>query len=212
MLLALVVTLAILLHLAFAGSRVALSLFAINLGASPFTIGVLVSLFALLPMTFSVAAGGLIDRIGVRKPMLMGAASLFIGIMLIVISPNLQTLFIASCFIGSGSVLFHIAVHYVAAVIGRPKDRARNFSWLALGFFLGTGLGGTQPMIMSLLYNKAPPGRGAEAIGVHTLLVSISQTTIPLLFGALGAVLGMMPVFWTMAAPLVGGGYVLRKP
>ena len=55
-------------------------------------------------------------------------------------------------------------------------------------------------------------GASPFTIGVRTLLVSISQTTIPLLFGALGAVLGMMPVFWTMAALLVGGGYVLRKP
>ncbi|MEO7725993.1 MAG: MFS transporter, partial [Burkholderiales bacterium] len=83
---------------------------------------------------------------------------------------------------------------------------------IALAFFLGAGLGGTQPMIMSLLYNKAPVGRGAEAIGVRTLLINISQTVIPLLFGALGAALGMTPVFWTMAALLVGAGYFVRKP
>ena len=83
---------------------------------------------------------------------------------------------------------------------------------IALGFFLGAGLGGAQPMIMSLLYSKAPPGRGAEAIGVRTLLINISQTGIPLLFGALGAALGMTPVFWTMAALLVGAGYFVRKP
>ena len=51
---------------------------------------------------------------------------------------------------------------------------------IALAFFLGAGLGGAQPMIMSLLYNKAPPGRGAEAIAVRTLLINISQTAIPL--------------------------------
>jgi MFS family permease len=83
---------------------------------------------------------------------------------------------------------------------------------IALAFFLGAGLGGAQPMIMSLLYSKAPPGRGAEAIGVRTFLINVSQTAIPLLFGALGAALGMTPVFWTMAALLAGGGYFLRKP
>ena len=30
--------------------------------------------------------------------------------------------------------------------------------------------------------------------------------------GALGAALGMTPVFWTMAALLVGAGYFVRKP
>lgn len=79
MLFPLVVPLAILLHLAFTGSRVTLSLFALSLHASPLAVGVLMSLLALLPMTFSVAAGRLIDRVGVRKPMLAGAASLFLG-------------------------------------------------------------------------------------------------------------------------------------
>src|SRR5206468_5383739 len=83
---------------------------------------------------------------------------------------------------------------------------------IALAFFLGAGLGGTQPMIMSLLYSRAPAGRGAEAIGVRTLLINISQSIIPLMFGALGAALGMTPVFWTMAIALVAGGWVLRKP
>ena len=35
-------------------------------------------------------------------------------------------------------------------------------------------------MIMTLLYNKAPQGRGAEAIGVRTFLINISQSAIPL--------------------------------
>ena len=83
---------------------------------------------------------------------------------------------------------------------------------IALAFFLGAGLGGAQPMIMSLLYNKAPAGRGAEAIAVRTLLINISQTAIPLLFGALGAALGMTPVFWTMAILLVGAGCFVRNP
>ncbi len=375
MTLAFVLPFTIMLHLAYAGTRVTLSLFALSLQASPFTVGVLLSLLALVPMTFSVAVGRMIDRIGVHRPMLVGATLLFTGIMIAVISPTLPALFATSCLAGSGFILFHIAVNYLAAVIGRPEDRVRNFNWLALsfstsgflgpmiagfaidwigyrrtmlllacfalvtliallikrievprqpadepgtkrrrlvdllrsktmrrvfvvsgllsmvwdlfsfvvpihgrtiglsastiglilgafggavfvvrlalplvihrlgewqlligamistgialfvfplvktvpvlialGFFLGAGLGGAQPMIMSLLYSKAPPGRGAEAIGVRTLLINISQTAIPLLFGALGAALGMTPVFWTMAALLVGAGYFVRKP
>ena len=91
--------------------------------------------------------------------------------------------------------------------------------WLAtlpvlmlIAFLLGIGLGGAQPMIMSLLYNTAPAGRGGEAIAIRTLLINISQTAIPLMFGALGAALGMTPVFWTMSVLLVGAGYYVRKP
>ena len=82
---------------------------------------------------------------------------------------------------------------------------------LVLSFLLGVGLGGAQPMIMALLYNKAPAGRGGEAVGVRTLLLNFSQAGIPLMFGALGAVLGMSPVFWTMALALAGGAWYARR-
>ena len=81
-----------------------------------------------------------------------------------------------------------------------------------MAFLLGIGLGGAQPMIMTLLYQHAPPGRGGEAVGMRTLLININQTGIPLMFGALGAALGMTPVFWTMAILLAGSGYLMRKP
>jgi MFS family permease len=89
-------------------------------------------------------------------------------------------------------------------------DSAPVLAFLAL--LLGIGLGGSQPMIMALLYNSAPQGRGGEAVGIRTLLLNFSQSSIPLLFGALGTALGMAPVFWTMAIALVAGGYYARRP
>jgi MFS family permease len=84
---------------------------------------------------------------------------------------------------------------------------------VALAFVLGVGLGSSQPMVMSLLYDAAPPGRAGEAIGVRTTLVNASQTFMPLVFGALGAALGMVPVFWSMAALLAGvGWFACRQP
>jgi hypothetical protein len=66
-------------------------------------------------------------------------------------------------------------------------------------------------MIMALLYNEAPAGRGAEAVGVRTLILNISQTGIPLAFGALGAAMGMTPVFFAMAAALAAGGWYAQR-
>ena len=82
---------------------------------------------------------------------------------------------------------------------------------MALSFLLGAGLGGAQPMIMALLYNTAPAGRGAEAVGVRTLLLNFSQTGIPLTFGALGAAMGMTPVFLAMGVALAAGGWYARR-
>lgn len=370
----LVCILTALIHVNVAGSRIDLSLFALRLGASPLTVGVLMSLLALLPMFFSVYVGRAIDRIGIRLPMLAGSAGIMLGTVLAFIWPRLEVLFVTSCLVGSGFMLFHIAVNHAAATLGRAEDRARNFSLLALGFstsgfigpmlagfaidwighrntflllssfaltsvivltaikievprsdahehgrgkrrvidllrdpvlrrvfvvsaalsmawelftfvmpihgsqlglsastigiilgsfgsaifcvrlvlplvvhrvhewkllvgamlmtgtalfalpfvgnvpllialafLLGIGLGGTQPMILALLYNKAPPGRGAEAVGVRTLLLNASQAGIPLLFGALGAALGMAPAFWAMALALLAGSWYARK-
>ncbi|MCW5604890.1 MAG: MFS transporter, partial [Burkholderiales bacterium] len=81
---------------------------------------------------------------------------------------------------------------------------------IGLAFLLGVGLGGTQPIILALLYKQAPSGRGAEAVGVRTLLLNASQGGIPLLFGVVGAALGMAPAFWAMAAGLLAGSWYSR--
>lgn len=51
-----------------------------------------------------------------------------------------------------------------------------------------------------------------DRIGVRALLMMTSQAGTPLLFGALGAALGIAPAFWAMATTLAGGGWRLRKP
>ncbi len=77
---------------------------------------------------------------------------------------------------------------------------------LLLSFTLGLGLGSGQPMVMSLLHTHAPPGRMGEAAGVRMSLVQSMAVAVPLVFGALGASVGIAPVFWSVGACLVTGG------
>ena len=58
----------------FRASKVLVSLFAIELGASQFIIGVLIALYSLFPALLALYAGKLSDRLGVRVPMLFGFA------------------------------------------------------------------------------------------------------------------------------------------
>ena len=83
---------------------------------------------------------------------------------------------------------------------------------MALSFALGLGLGSGQPMVMSLLYTHAPPGRMGEAAGVRMSVVQSMAVAVPLVFGALGATVGLTPVFWAVGACLAGGGYLARRP
>ena len=384
-----VLLLTVILHLAFAGSRVTLSLLALHLypldhsphplalhlQATPLTVGVLISLLAAVPLVFAVGWGRTIDRIGVRKPLLIGACLVLGALLLAAALPRIEVLFIVSAVAGSGFMLVHICVNQVAGLLGTPEQRSRNFSLLALAFstsgflgptisgfaidlighrltflllggstavgialmllrpirlpahpasaagherkrvgdlfrirglrrafvasavlsmawdlftfvtpihgtrlglsasmiglilgafgaaiflvrlvlpaivhrlsewplliggmfatgvamiifplidsvslliavafMLGLAIGGTQPMIMSLLYNTAPPGRGGEVVGVRTFLLNLTQAGMPLLFGVLGSTMGMTPVFWAMAAVLLlGGAYTSRR-
>jgi predicted MFS family arabinose efflux permease len=80
-----------------------------------------------------------------------------------------------------------------------------------ISFLLGLGLGATQPSILSLIYSKAPAGRGAEAVGLRTVVLGASSTFLPLAFGGAGEALGMLPVFWAMATALAGGGVVANR-
>ena len=82
---------------------------------------------------------------------------------------------------------------------------------IALSFVLGLGLGSAQPVIMSLLYAASPPGRQGEAVGVRTSLLNGSHTLIPLASGAASSAVGMAPVFWALAAFLLGGAWFARR-
>ncbi len=366
--------LTILAHSVFNGSRMLVSLYAIHLHATPFTVGALMSFYALLPMLFAVSAGRLVDRIGARWPMFGASVSIALGTLLPFVWPRLEILYAASTLIGTGFMVFHVAVNQVVGALGRSEDRAADFAWLALGFsvsgtlgplltgfaidaighartflllfvfplppllilwlnrpalprarerkaeagerrvmdllrsselrrvfiasgllsmawdlytfvipiygsriglsastigvimgtfaiatfavrlvmpllvrrvkewhtvtaalliaagsyslfpffasvpllmtlsfVLGIGLGCSQPMVMALLYNTSPPGRQGEAVGVRTTVMNASHTVLPLAFGALGAALGMGPVFWSMAGLLAAGGYFINR-
>lgn len=81
-------------------------------------------------------------------------------------------------------------------------------SALALGacsVLLGFALGSVQPMIMSMLHQITPPERHGEAIGLRLMAINGSSVVMPMLFGTLGAVIGVAGLFWIVGAA-VGAG------
>jgi MFS family permease len=78
-------------------------------------------------------------------------------------------------------------------------------------FVLGLGLGSGQPVVMSLLSTRAPPGRMGEAAGLRMSLIQTMAVAVPLAFGALGTTIGLLPVFWGVGACLATGGVVARR-
>jgi MFS family permease len=365
-----VILLTTLSHAGFVGARITVSLSALDQGGSTLTVGVLMALFAVIPMLLAVHAGRFMDRTGVFRPLAWASVLVAVGILMPFLMPGLTALYFASVVIGTSFMLQHLALNHAVGWIGDPADRPVNFSWLALGyatsgtigpllagfaidlaghrtaflllalppiaaaallfwrrpplppvhaaqakdgahsladlvrdprlrgaflyssliaagwdlysfaipvygnerglsastigvvmssfalatfvvrlfmphvarrlsewavictalvvsgvayallplvaqvplliaisFLLGLGLGCSQPMIMSLLYSASPPGRQGEVVGVRTTLMNASHTFLPLLFGAVGAAVGVGPVFWAMSGLLFSGSW-----
>ena len=80
-----------------------------------------------------------------------------------------------------------------------------------LAFLLGLGLGSAQPLTIMLTYHHAPQGRSGEALGMRLTVNKITQIAIPVVFGGVGAVFGLAPVFWANAAFLLAGGLMSAK-
>lgn len=70
---------------------------------------------------------------------------------------------------------------------------------------LGMAVGSSQPNMLALLHQAAPPGRAAEAVGIRVTIGNACQVILPLAFGGAGAVLGLHAVFWSMTA-MIGAG------
>jgi MFS family permease len=85
--------------------------------------------------------------------------------------------------------------------------------WLlgAVSFVVGLGMGCGQPLSMVLSFNAAPPGRSAEAIAMRMAVSYSAHVVIPPVFGALGSVIGVAPVFWTCAMLMSGGAALNRR-
>ena len=370
----LVILLSILCHTAFNGSRLTVTLYAHHLGASTFTIGVLMAMYAIVPMLSAVAFGRMIDRIGFKRPLLFSAITLVLALGIGFFWRDLWAMVVLAVLMGTAFMVFHVAINSLVGAMGSEENRAVRFSWLALGFsvsgflgpvasgfsidhwshpltfallgigpvitvvallggalklpraslagkaatdrnvmdlvrnpdlrpvfivtallsmgwdlfmfvvpihcanlgfsasviggimgafaaatfavrmvlphvakrvrewhlitfsfvmatlayalfpffktaplmaalafLLGLGLGCSQPMLMSILYTKSPPGRAGEAVGVRSTLLNASHTGLPLLFGGVGAALGMMPVFFSMALMLGFGGWYAKR-
>ncbi|MCC6213212.1 MAG: MFS transporter, partial [Burkholderiales bacterium] len=130
----------------FVGSRITMSLAAIGQGASPLQVGVLMSLYALVPMFMAVHAGRMIDRAGAFRPIAAGGALLALAVAVPHASHALPLLFASATVAGIAFMVQHIALNHVIGNLGDPARRPVNFSWFALGYsvsgFLGPLLAG----------------------------------------------------------------------
>jgi len=131
----------VLIHAGFAGAKVALPLHALSLGVDPFTVGVMMAMWALCPMLIALYVGKLVDRTGPRVPMLAGTVGVVIALLVPYFFPGVAALYVMVLVVGTAFQFFFVPVQGITGALGGPQDRARNYSLLAIGFSIASFLG-----------------------------------------------------------------------
>ena len=157
-------------HVALAAARVTTALYALSLDASEFTVGTLIALFAFVPMFLAVPMGRVIDRIGVRRPLMAGCALASVGVTLAATVPGLGVLYVAVVLIGTGFMAIFIGTQHAVGTLSTADERAANFSRLSLGFSVSAFTG---PLIAGFAIDHAHYSVAYLICGAFTLTAFI---------------------------------------
>ena len=148
----LTVLLSVLNQIGLKGSKMLVALYAIELHASPFTIGLLISMYAIFPLMLAVYAGRYSDRVGMRRPMVLGSFALCGGMMVPTMFPSLGALFVSAALVGTANIFFHVASHNLIGALGGPAERTANFGTFSLGSAMSGMIG---PMLVGFMVDRA---------------------------------------------------------
>ena len=134
-----IVALTVLNHTAYKGSKMLISLYAIDLGASPLTIGILYSLYSFFSLFIALYAGRISDRLGPRLPMLIGSLALGCGLLMPFLWRGFGALFVSAMLIGTFYIFYSVSAQHLVGAFGAGHKRTRNYATFSLGIAL-TGL------------------------------------------------------------------------
>ena len=109
-------------------SRVVLPLYALELGANPFLVGLLGATFSFFPMLLAVSAGKLADRFGSRWLLVIGMTGGGLGMLLPYFRSGLLMIFAAAILMGLSTSICNVSLQNLAGLLSKPETRARNFS------------------------------------------------------------------------------------
>jgi predicted MFS family arabinose efflux permease len=81
----------------------------------------------------------------------------------------------------------------------------------SISFALGFGLGCGAPITLMLTYSQSPEGRSGEALCLRMTANHLARVIGPLVFGMIGSVFGLFPVFWGDGLMMASGGMLSRR-
>ena len=114
------------------GSRMAVPLFAVHLSASPMTVGLILSSYAVIPAFVAIAIGRWVDRIGARVPMQIASAGLSLALLVPWLFPELWALAVSATMVGVFMVFIYVGSQQAAGALSDAASRTRVFTLLTV--------------------------------------------------------------------------------
>lgn len=164
------IAVAVAAHVALGAARVTTSLYALSLQASEFTVGTLIALFAVFPMLLAVPMGRVIDRSGVRRPLMAGCVVASLGVALAAAVKAIAALYVAAILIGTGFMAIFIAAQHAVGMLAAPDQKAAGFSKLSVGFSISAFVG---PLLAGFTIDHVSHAAAFLACGAFTLLAFV---------------------------------------
>jgi MFS family permease len=161
---------------ALRGSRVLMSLFAIQLGSGAFEIGMLISVSLIFQLFLGIYAGKVVDRYGFRLPILFGSLGSSLAMIVPYIYPDLTGLYASRALTGLSFIFFSVAIQNLAASLDGPEMRARNLGTFSIGQSI-SGL--IAPILIGFSIDHFGHARSYLLLGVLAMLPMLALFTFP---------------------------------
>jgi MFS family permease len=136
------------LHATMAGVRMAAPLQALRDGASAWSVGVLMALYAAAPVLLSLHSGRMADRHGYHRPVRIAIGLALCGALIALAASiigaqaRFPLLCLSAVFVGSGANMGLIVIQRQAGqVVSTSTERMRMFSWLGIAPSLSNVVG-----------------------------------------------------------------------
>jgi len=152
-----------------------LPFYAMNLHASPQTIGVLISSFSIAQLASAPLWGRVSDRYGRRPVLLIGLASAGIAFVVFAFANSVWLLLLSRTVQGAGGGTTGVVQAYIGDSVD-PRQRAKSLGWLSACTSAGVMIG---PVIGSAAAHLGRPAPGLIAAGLCLLNVIFAATFLP---------------------------------
>lgn len=123
------------------GARPLVTLYAIDIGVGAGEVGILVSLFSLIPLGLAVFMGKMMDQYGTRAALLISVFVTFVGLSIPFILSGRVGLYLSQLITGTGFTIFILAAQKRSSSEAVESAREHNIAIFSMSVALGGAIG-----------------------------------------------------------------------